>query len=86
IKENGDEKYAKEKEKAKLELDKASAVSLTADMWTSINMDAYLAITCHYINGEDELATVLLGVEHFEESHTAENLAHAMAKQMEEWQ
>ncbi|KAJ0003142.1 hypothetical protein NQD34_018182 [Periophthalmus magnuspinnatus] len=75
-----DDKYVK----AKMEVAKVSAVSLTADMWTSINTDAYLAITCHYI-GEDKLDTVLLGVEHFQESHTADNLAEAMTKQIEEW-
>ncbi|XP_055083457.1 uncharacterized protein LOC117382091 [Periophthalmus magnuspinnatus] len=80
-----DDKYVKEKAKAKMEVAKVSAVSLTADMWTSINTDAYLAITGHYINGEDKLDTVLLGVEHFQESHTADNLAEAMTKQMEEW-
>jgi len=41
-------KYQEEKRKAKADMDKATAVSITSDMWTSINMDAYLAITCHY--------------------------------------
>ncbi|TWW54507.1 hypothetical protein D4764_0190350 [Takifugu flavidus] len=39
-----------EKEKAKAALQNVDSVSLTADMWTSINMDAYLAVTCHAIH------------------------------------
>ncbi|XP_034530089.1 uncharacterized protein LOC117805468 [Notolabrus celidotus] len=36
-------KYETAKEKAKAKVEKAATVSLTSDMWTSINMDAYLA-------------------------------------------
>ncbi|KAF7641461.1 hypothetical protein LDENG_00280640 [Lucifuga dentata] len=43
------EKYEESKEKAKSDVQKAAA-----DMWTSIHMDAYLAVTCHYV-GENEL-------------------------------
>ncbi|TWW69513.1 hypothetical protein D4764_18G0003190 [Takifugu flavidus] len=39
-----------EKEKAKAALQNVDSVSLSADMWTSINMDAYLAVTCHAIH------------------------------------
>lgn len=55
-------KYDEAKRKAKAEIENATAVSLT-DMWTSNNMDAYLAITCHYINDNDKQTTVLLDVE-----------------------
>ncbi len=47
------------REKTMAEVKQASAVSLTADMWTSINMDAYLAVTCHYVKENLDLATVL---------------------------
>lgn len=73
------------KEKAKEEVQKAAAVSPTADIWTSINMEAYLCLTCHFITEEDTLNTVTLGVEHFPSSHTADNLAQAGGKIMEEW-
>ncbi|KAJ8259529.1 hypothetical protein GJAV_G00170380 [Gymnothorax javanicus] len=80
-----EEKFSTAKEKAKEEVQKAAAVSLTADMWTSMNMEAYLGVTCQYITGEDSLNTVVLGVEHFPLNHTAHNLAHAMTAIMEEW-
>lgn len=79
------DRYKKAKEEAKAKVQKATAVSLTADMWTSINMDAYLAVTCHFIGEDHVLNTVLLGVQHFPESHTAANLAAAKAALMEEW-
>lgn len=37
-------------EKTKSVMQRVEAVSLTADMWASINMTAYLAVTCHYVD------------------------------------
>ncbi|KAF7656010.1 hypothetical protein LDENG_00047450 [Lucifuga dentata] len=45
-------KYEEMKNKAKSDVQKAVAVSLTTAMWTSIHMDAYLAVTCHYAGGK----------------------------------
>ncbi|KAJ8336870.1 hypothetical protein SKAU_G00380900 [Synaphobranchus kaupii] len=78
-------KYQETKEKGKAEMQKVVAVSLISDMWTSINMDAYLAVTCHYIDDHDKLGTVLLGVEKFPNSHTAANIAQVKTTLMEEW-
>ncbi|KAJ4933657.1 hypothetical protein JOQ06_030481 [Pogonophryne albipinna] len=63
-------RYEEEKMKAKALMQRVEAVSLTADMWTSINMDAYLAVTYHYVDYSAKLATVLLGVLPFPEAHT----------------
>lgn len=68
-------KHAEELERVKMEVQQAVAVSITADMWTSLNMEAYLALTCHYINNDMQLCTSVLGVKHFPQSHTADNLA-----------
>ena len=78
-------RYEEEKTKAKAVMQRVEAVSLTADMWTSINMDAYLAVTCHYVDDSAKLATVLLGVLPFPETHTAVNITAAMRSLMEEW-
>ncbi|KAK7909453.1 hypothetical protein WMY93_014137 [Mugilogobius chulae] len=43
-----EKKYVEEKEKAKADVKEATAVCLTSDMWTSLHMDAYLAVTCHF--------------------------------------
>ena len=66
-------------------LSKATAVSLTSDMWTSTNMDAYLGVTCHYIDGDCTLRSSLLDVSHFPQTHTASNLADSIAELMVQW-
>ncbi|KAK7891903.1 hypothetical protein WMY93_023866 [Mugilogobius chulae] len=86
IKKMINQKYEEKKEKVKTKLQSAPAVTLTADMWTSMNMEAYLAVTCHYIDCENhQICTSVLGVEHFPQQHTAENLAQAKQKVIEEW-
>ncbi|GAA6216012.1 zinc finger BED domain-containing protein 4-like [Lates japonicus] len=80
-----EEKYRREQEKAKAAAQNEAAVSLTADMWTSINMDAYLAVTCHYIDGNTCLQSALLGAVKFPQAHTAETLACVMTSLMEKW-
>uniref|UniRef100_A0A3B5QKN7 HAT C-terminal dimerisation domain-containing protein n=1 Tax=Xiphophorus maculatus TaxID=8083 RepID=A0A3B5QKN7_XIPMA len=70
---------------AKAKVEKVAAVSLTSDMWTSINMDAYLAVTCHFVEENEKLSSVLLGVQAFPQSHTAENIVCVKASLMEEW-
>ena len=80
-----EEKYTSSKEKAKAAVQKVAAVSLTSDMWTSINMDAYLAVTCHFVDDNTLLNSVLLGVLQFPQAHTAENIAAVKASLMEEW-
>ncbi|KAJ8353166.1 hypothetical protein SKAU_G00207330 [Synaphobranchus kaupii] len=72
-----EKRYDEAKEKAMAEVQDAEYVSLTADMWTSINIDSYLEVTCHYITKERKLATVLLGVTRFPQSHTAVNIKEA---------
>ncbi|KAL2081038.1 hypothetical protein ACEWY4_022891 [Coilia grayii] len=74
-----------EEEKAKAAMQSVEAVGLTSDMWTSINMEAYLAVTCHYVDDSAKLATVLLGVVPFPISHTADNISAAKKLLMQEW-
>jgi len=62
-----------------------ASISLTSDMWTSINVDAYIAITCHYIDDSYRLNTVLLDVEKFPNRHSAENMALVKTNVMMEW-
>ncbi|XP_029942702.1 zinc finger BED domain-containing protein 1-like, partial [Salarias fasciatus] len=78
-------KYEEERERVKMEVQQAVAVSITADMWTSVNMEAYLALTCHYINENLQLCTSVLGVQYFPQSHTADNLAQVKRGMMEDW-
>ncbi|KAK0135681.1 Zinc finger BED domain-containing protein 1 [Merluccius polli] len=63
-------KYEEEKQKA---------------MWTSINMDAYLALTCHYIDASTTLRSTVLGVVYFPDKHAAVNLATVKTSLVAEW-
>ncbi|CAI5637704.1 zinc finger BED domain-containing protein 1 isoform X1 [Oreochromis niloticus] len=85
IKELLAKKHAEELERVKMEVQQAVAVSITADLWTSLNMEAYLALTCHYINENMQLCTSVLGVKHFPQSHTADNLAQFKKGMMDDW-
>ena len=63
----------------------ASAVSLTSDMWTSNNMDAFLAVTAHFIDPQTCLKSCLLGVMHFPQSHTSAKIASVKRSLVDEW-
>ncbi|CAI5694995.1 unnamed protein product [Oreochromis niloticus] len=78
-------RYQEMKEKAKASIAKAAAVSLTSDMWISINTEAYLAVTCHFVDESSTLNTVVLGVQYFPNAHTAENIAQVKGSLMTEW-
>lgn len=47
--------------------------SLTSDIWTFINKNAYFAVACNFID-DKKFNTVLLGVGKFPHIHTAENV------------
>ncbi|KAI3368011.1 hypothetical protein L3Q82_026836, partial [Scortum barcoo] len=52
-----EDRYKESKEKAKAIVSKASA----SGMWTSVNTDVYLAVTCHFMNASTSLHSVVLG-------------------------
>ncbi|KAM3862404.1 E3 SUMO-protein ligase ZBED1-like [Diretmus argenteus] len=82
-----EKKYEATLEKVKAELKKVkSKITLTTDAWTSIATEAYLGVTCHFINQDWELTSYSLTTMPLEERHTAENIAawlvvnHALKK------
>ncbi|KAL3967060.1 chromosome alignment-maintaining phosphoprotein 1 [Sarotherodon galilaeus] len=83
--------YQEMKEKAKASIEKAVAVSLTSDMWTSNNTEAYLGVTCHFVDdvpaptGFKGLNAVVLGAQNFSNAHTAENITQVKGSLMTEW-
>ncbi|KAK7881460.1 hypothetical protein WMY93_029869 [Mugilogobius chulae] len=79
------ELYDKTKEKTKEDLKMADSVCLTTDMWSSINMDGYIGVTAHYVAPDSKLETVILGVSHFAQSHTAQHIAEAQRLLMANW-
>jgi hypothetical protein len=60
--------------------------SLTADMWTSINREAYLGITIHYVDLNWCLCNFLLDIIPFNIRHTGNNIAQAIVNVLDEFQ
>ncbi len=58
---------------------KAGSVSITSDLWTSVNNAGFLALTCHFWR-EDKgmLESFLLSCTRMEGSHTGEKIAEAI--------
>lgn len=54
---------------------RSSKITLTTDAWTSIATEAYLGMTCHYINDNWEMVSFVLCTKPLEDRHTAENIA-----------
>ena len=50
-------------------------VSITHDMWTSLNTQSYGTITCHYITDRWILKSCVLETKLFIGQHTADNIA-----------
>jgi hypothetical protein len=70
-----------------IELRKISGrFSLTADMWTStINREAFLGLTIHYIDYDWKLHHFLLDIIPFTVSHTGMNIAHEIMRVLDEF-
>ncbi|XP_074603287.1 zinc finger BED domain-containing protein 4-like [Brevipalpus obovatus] len=68
------------------ELEQASFIALTSDLWTeSYNHISYMGVTAHYLNPEGYLASACLGCEPFEMSHTAVAIAKELGSILEDW-
>ena len=67
-----EKKYETTFEEVKAKLRNAkSKITLTMDTWTSITTEAYLGITCHFIDDDWELTSCNLTTMPLEECHTA---------------
>ncbi|RXN08539.1 zinc finger BED domain-containing 1-like protein [Labeo rohita] len=74
---NLEEQYDTTKTSLKKKMEEADHISVTTDMWTSINTEAYLAVTAHFII-DDSLMSCLLDVHRFPQRHTADEIAAAL--------
>ncbi|KAK1895180.1 Zinc finger BED domain containing protein 1 [Dissostichus eleginoides] len=54
---------------------RSSKITLTTDAWTSIATEAYLGVTCHYINENWEMVSFVLCTKPLEDRHTGDNIA-----------
>ena len=72
-------------EKIKKELDKAEYVSITSDCWTSVSNNAFMSVTCHWVNECFELKNCLLALKYCPVSHTGFNLSNEIKACLDEW-
>lgn len=63
----------------------AESICLTTDGWSSVNNESFMAVTGHFIDSKYDLQSVLLEIQPFPASHTAENQADYLKKVMETW-
>ncbi|XP_048525013.1 zinc finger BED domain-containing protein 4 isoform X2 [Dendroctonus ponderosae] len=80
--------YNEALELVKSRLDRAFAVCLTTEGWTSRTNDCFYSVTAHYIVEESNntfLSSDLLGCISYTKSHTAENIANKLREVIEEW-
>ncbi|KAI2660035.1 E3 SUMO-protein ligase ZBED1 [Labeo rohita] len=61
------------------------AVSFTTDIWTSLQMEAYLTVTSHFITGDWRLESFVLETKKIEDSHTADHIARELTEIICEW-
>nr|GEV91037.1 zinc finger BED domain-containing protein RICESLEEPER 2-like [Tanacetum cinerariifolium] len=78
--------YEREKTKLKLMLEKVSSrISFTADLWSSIANDGYMALTVHYVYETWVLRKKVLNFRIVSPPHSGKMLASVLVKNLSEW-
>ncbi|XP_065810939.1 zinc finger BED domain-containing protein 4-like [Labrus bergylta] len=78
------ELYRRTHEKVQERVDKAEAVCLTTDCWTSRTTTSFMSVTCHFIS-DFQNVSVLLDCLEMSDRHTADNLAEQLLRVAREW-
>ncbi|XP_036328634.1 zinc finger BED domain-containing protein 6-like [Rhagoletis pomonella] len=80
--------YNETVEIVKKRLERAYAICLTMDGWTSRAQDSFFSVTAHYVVEEEKrtfLASDLLACSAYAERHTGENITKKMIEIFNEW-
>ncbi len=72
------------KAKVMATLQNENHVILTTDMWTSRSTEAYLTVSCHFINNW-QMQEFVLETGHFSAQHIADNISAELKRIAEEW-
>ena len=79
-------KYATAKEELATFLEGIKHCSITTDIWTAkYQVRSYVSLTCHAIDSEWQLKSMILCTRELPEEHTADNLSDALKEMMTEW-
>ncbi|XP_027173886.1 zinc finger BED domain-containing protein RICESLEEPER 2-like [Coffea eugenioides] len=86
IKTDIEKMYKREKKRLKTELNSIlSRICLTADLWTSIATDGYLALTTHFVNEDWILQKRVLNFHHMPPPHGGPILAEKVIDLLRDW-
>ena len=80
------EKYKEVKARVKNQLNSASHICLTTDIWISRTSQGYITVTCHFINESWKMQSFVLETFNLCVSHTAENIAAELKRIADEWE
>lgn len=78
------DRYLEIRQNILAKLVEAKSVSLTSNMWTSLNNEGYLSVTVHFIQGST-LHSAVLCTQKVEERHTGANISSHLKDVMNEW-
>ncbi|XP_072314069.1 zinc finger BED domain-containing protein 4-like [Eucyclogobius newberryi] len=70
-----EDKYKEIKGKLIDAIKKCDSVALTTDIWTSVAVEAFMGVTCHYVGDNWEMQSFILSTLPLEDRHTAANIA-----------
>jgi len=86
IKANIGKLYMKEKIILKdLLLSIPNRICLTSDLWTSINIEGFISLTAHYVDGSWMLKSKILNFCHMPPPHTGFELSKKIYELLQEW-
>ena len=77
--------YNNEVQRVLKEIEEASHVALTTNLWTSCQTKDFITVTAHFISAEWVLKSAVLDSVCIEGSHTAENIAQHLTMICNKW-
>lgn len=77
--------YMSTKQKIQQIINDTNHISITSDIWTSMNVDSYLTVTAHMYDNDFKLKTFVLTTEKLDKNHTAQYIYEILRKMLENW-
>lgn len=77
--------YEHTRQKVRMEVSNAKHLVLSAELWISSKDASYLSVTCHFVSGNWELKSYMLGTAHLLGKHTPENIHQELCRIATEW-
>ena len=85
IKRRIDERYLHERSRVKASLHSVEYMTCTTDMWTSRASDAYISLTCHFIDQDFTMSYYNLECKHFPGAHDYANIMDMIESLASDW-